>query len=155
MSDPLRGLAQRGYSYALSLVHDPALAEDLLQDAWTGVIRAGGPRTRAYLFRAIRHRWIDAHRRRQVVAFEPLDVPVVDPGPDPRLTDREALERALATLRSEEREALFLCVVEGYTAAEVAQRLGTPRNTVLSLVHRGRQKLRAWYAAQSDEEVLP
>lgn len=153
MAQPLGALAQRGYGYALSLTHDEAAAEDLLQDAWTQVLRAGGPRNRAYLFRAIRTRWIDGFRRREVVAFEGLDGPVVDPAPDPRDTDRDALDRALATLRADEREALFLCLVEEYTAAEAATLMNKPRNTVLSLVHRGRQKVRAWFASTARSEV--
>ena len=102
MTEPLATLAQRGFSYALSLTHDRVAAEDLLQDAWAGVIRAGGPRTRPYLFRAIRSRWIDGYRRRQVVDFEAISEPVRDRGPDPRDTDRAALDRALATLRPED-----------------------------------------------------
>jgi len=157
MDEPLQHLVQRGFRYALSLTHDRPLAEDLVQEAWAAVLAAQGPQTKPYLFRAIRNRWIDRHRRERVVAFEPLAEPadVVDPAHDPRDFDGDALRRALATLRPEEREALFLCVVEGYTAAEVADLTGRPRNTVLSLMHRGRARVREWFAAQQTDEVAP
>lgn len=154
MAESLEALAQRGFGYALSLAHDESIASDLLQDAWAGVIRARGPLTRPYLFRTIRNRWIDQFRRQQRVAFEPLDEPMADPATE-RSVDRLALDRALATLRPEEREVLYLCVVEGYTAAEAAALVNKPRNTVLSLVRRGKQKVRDWYATHTDREALP
>lgn len=43
-------LLQRGYRYALSLTHDKALAEDLLQDAWVSLLQAGAARNRRTSF---------------------------------------------------------------------------------------------------------
>ena len=40
--------------------------------------------------------------------------------------------------------SIVLSVVEGYTAREIAELLGVPRGTVLSLMHRARGKLRRW-----------
>ena len=157
MADPeVQDLLKRGYRYALSLCHDPARAEDLAQEAWASMLSAGGRRDKPYLFRAIRSRWIDAHRRRQVLSFEPLARPadLADDRTDPRDVDRAALQRAMATLRPQEREALYLCVVEGYSATEAAELMGCPRNTVLSLAHRGRARLRAWFASQTQQEAL-
>jgi RNA polymerase sigma-70 factor (ECF subfamily) len=149
--DDLEDLLQRGFRYAVALCGDPATADDLLQDAWTGVLAAGGPRTKAYLFRAIKHRYIDRYRRAKVVPFEGLvDEPLAPPGAD--LAHRDTLIKALGVLRPEEREALYLCAVEGHTAAEAAELLEAPRNTVLSWVHRGRARIRDWLSA-SEEEV--
>ena len=53
----------------------------------------------------------------------------------------------LAKLRDIEREALFLHIVEGYSANEIATLTGRPRGTVLSLIHRSRKKLAALDAA--------
>jgi RNA polymerase sigma-70 factor (ECF subfamily) len=47
----------------------------------------------------------------------------------------------LSELRPEEREALFLHEVEGYTASEISRMTGQPRGTVLSLMHRARERL--------------
>jgi RNA polymerase sigma-70 factor (ECF subfamily) len=53
------------------------------------------------------------------------------------------MEALLAGLRTPEREALYLNVVEGYTAKEIGRLTDTSRNTVLSLIHRAKEKLRA------------
>jgi RNA polymerase sigma factor (sigma-70 family) len=51
------------------------------------------------------------------------------------------LNLLLGLLRPVEREALYLHHVEGYTAQEIAELTGTPRNTILSLLNRGLRKL--------------
>ena len=55
----------------------------------------------------------------------------------PQRTKEVTLEQLLAKLRDIEREALFLHVVEGYSAVEIAALTGRPRGSVLSLIHRG------------------
>ena len=96
------------FGYALSLTRDRDDAHDLLQDAWTSLLAANGPRSRAYLFKSIRSRWIDAGRRRQIVAFDVLEEPgeLVDPVSDSQYFDCRDVGRAFATLRPEEREAI-------------------------------------------------
>ena len=54
----------------------------------------------------------------------------------------ETLDRAFAKLRPEERETMYLAVVEEYTAQEIADMTNRPRGTILSLMHRTRKKLR-------------
>lgn len=53
-----------------------------------------------------------------------------------------ALGRALSGLRVEERTVLFLAAVEGYSARAIADLLGYPRGSVLSLMHRARARVR-------------
>ena len=155
-------LLQAGYRFALSLVHDPSRAEDLLQDAWVSVLKAGGPRVVPYLITAVRTRYVDQYRRAVIVPTESLDF-------KPHLADeidsrfwcepchaaamRPALERAMELLRPEERAVMLLSAVEGYTAREIGELLGAPRGTVLSLMHRTRAKMRRWLSERpgSDE----
>ena len=145
----LESLLNRGYRYALSLTHDESRAEDLVQDALVALLGRGGPRNVGYLITTIRNRFIDLYRRERLVAMTPLDdigedaLAALD-RPDPSI-DREHLEQALGTLRPAEREALYLAGVEGYTAQELADMTGRPRGTVLSLIHRARGKLRAFF----------
>lgn len=54
----------------------------------------------------------------------------------------DALGRALSGLRVEERTVLFLAAVEGYSARAIADLLGCPRGSVLSLMHRARARVR-------------
>jgi RNA polymerase sigma-70 factor (ECF subfamily) len=51
------------------------------------------------------------------------------------------VREALAGLSTEQREAITLMDLGGYTAAQAAQILGAPRGTVLARVHRGRKVL--------------
>lgn len=144
---------QAGYRYALSLTHNHQDAEDLVQEAWMKLTRRyGRVANRSMLYTTIRNAFYDQCRRGRIVAFDPLDAALepVAPASDPAAGQHHAdMETLLATLRPAEREALYLNVVEGYTAQEIARMTKTPRNTVLSLIHRARAKLRA--ALQADD----
>jgi len=148
------GLLNAGFRYAFALCHDPFEAEDLVQDACASVLAIGGPWQKAYVFTAIRNHFIDRYRRRQRVLFLPLEGEQSngsDPineieGGDWEMPDfiaAESLHRALGELRPEERETIFLAVVEEFTAQEIADMTDRPRGTILSLLHRTRKKLRA------------
>ena len=155
-------LLQRAFRFALSLTHDQARAEDLVQDAWVSILEARAPRTRRYVFSVIRNRFIDQYRRAARVVMEPFDAradveaavenhfwdePCVSP------STSAALERALGRLRPEERETLYLSAVEGFTAQEISTLRGCPRGTVLSMMHRARHKLRRWITSEGPEET--
>ncbi|MHC4958183.1 MAG: RNA polymerase sigma factor [Planctomycetota bacterium] len=155
----LEALLQRGYRYALSLTHDESRAEDLLQDAVVGLLRHdrlhdGGGHA-GYLFATIRNRFIDRYRKERFLVMESLEAApeLALDEPDDAI-DGERLELALGTLRPQEREALYLAAVEDYTAREIGDLTGRPRNTVLSLIHRARAKLRDYFARRPhDREV--
>ena len=55
--------------------------------------------------------------------------------------DAQAVSRCLALLPEQQRVAIVLMDVAGYTARETAEALGCPRGTVLARVHRGRRRL--------------
>ena len=134
-------LVQAGYRYALALTHHHYDAEDLVQQAWLKLShRYGRVRNRSMLYITIRRLFYDQCRRGKIVSFGPLDD---SPEPlSPETTSScDDLDVLLAGLRAEEREAIYLNAVEGYTAREIAEQTGLPRNTVLSLIHRARQKL--------------
>lgn len=146
----LRDLLQGGFRYALALTRHRAAAEDLLQDAWVAVLQARGPRNRAYLFAAIRSRFLNRYRHERLVSLVPIDEVELElanlaaEGDSDWLegVDSVEVESALARLRPVEREAIFLSAVEDYTAQEIADLTSQPRSTVLSLIYRARQKLR-------------
>jgi RNA polymerase sigma-70 factor (ECF subfamily) len=147
----LRALLDRGYRYALSLTHDPVSAEDLVQEAWLSMLQRGAPRHAGYLFATIRNRFIDQQRAHR--DHDPDAVLMLVDGRTPLALERISLERALAQLQPEEREALFLSDVEGYTIVEVASLTDRPRGTVASLIRRARQKMRA-LLSPSEVEAL-
>jgi len=48
---------------------------------------------------------------------------------------------------------LFLSVIEGYTAEEIAALTDSTRGTVLSLIHRSRQKLQRWLLSAEGSDL--
>ncbi len=145
MESDLEPLLQSAFRYALALTHNAAEAQDLVHDACLSVLKAEGPWQTAYLFAAVRNRYIDRYRKGRKLLFMPLepDAESLAEGADiDGAVDSEALQSALGTLRPDERETLFLAVVEGYTAQEIADMTQRPRGTILSLLHRTKEKLR-------------
>ncbi|MDQ8182759.1 RNA polymerase sigma factor [Pelagicoccus sp. SDUM812005] len=134
-------LVQAGYRYALSIARHHQDAEDLVQQAWLKLMRAyGRVEGTPVLFRTIRNLFYDIKRRDKIVQFEPLEK-----SPEPGKGESNGvsldMEVVLEKLRPEEREAIYLNVVEGFTATEISEQTGSPRGTILSHIHRARQKL--------------
>ncbi|MEN0063897.1 MAG: RNA polymerase sigma factor [Myxococcota bacterium] len=152
---PDPAVLHRAFRYALALTHDRTQAEDLVHDAW---IRVHGRRQAvepAYLITTLRNLWIDLQRRRAVVPMVPLDHEVAGrPLTEAALVAHDEVGHALGTLPEAEREVLFLNVVEGWTAREIAELVGRPRNTVLTWLARARHRLATWRANHPDQEVL-
>lgn len=133
-----------GFRYAMALTHHREDAEDIIQQAWLNLNRRyGRVPSKSVLFTAIKNLVIDRARRGKIIDFESADE--VDP---PAEVEKAApgaaadVETLLGELRGNEREALFLHYIEGHTAEEIGRLTEQPRNTVLSLMRRGLQKLR-------------
>jgi RNA polymerase sigma-70 factor (ECF subfamily) len=154
--------------HALRLTRNHADAEDLLQDTMTrayakfNTFRTGTDVV-AWLHRIMTNIYINGYRRSQRL---PLMFAIDD------LTDREhgaIAQLAWATTRSAEdraldllpdphvktamealpeqfRFAVYYADVEGFRYAEIARIMGTPRGTVMTRLHRGRERLRRYFA---------
>jgi len=137
---------------------DSGEAQGLVHDAWLQVRQSYGNKvSKPLLFRCIRNRHIDQYRRNQNIEFTPVDDFGRDAGDQTGAFDvvelpDGRLQYALTQLREAEREALFLSVVEGYTAKEISDLTLTARGTVLSLIHRARHKLKE---ILTDDKVTP
>jgi RNA polymerase sigma-70 factor, ECF subfamily len=147
-SDEAQGL----FAFLAYRTGDRALAEDLLADAFERALRA---RRRYDPRRASQKTWLYAialnalrdHVRRAAAEGRALervgDVAVA--GADPAvesLGERDALQRALAKLAAEEREAIALRYGADLTVPEIARVLGEPLTTVEGRVYRALRKLR-------------
>lgn len=148
----IREILNSGFRYACTLTGSPQDAEDLVQESWLKLLSAyADSPSRALLFRAIRNAHIDRVRRDQRYQHLPIDESAYS-APDDSFQTHEfdvsdqQLSQALHRLKEQEREVLFLLVVEGYTAQEVAELTGKSRGTILSLSHRGKTKLRTYLA---------
>ncbi|MEQ9824818.1 MAG: RNA polymerase sigma factor [Puniceicoccaceae bacterium] len=134
-------LLQSGFRYAYSLCNDYHDAEDYVQQAWFKLHRKYGKvETKALLFKTIRNLRMDRLRRDKIVSFEPMEEREFDSNSEVRAS-KEDVKAILEQLRKEEREALYLNVVEGYTAQEISEMTGSPRGSILSLIHRAKKKL--------------
>jgi RNA polymerase sigma-70 factor (ECF subfamily) len=114
---------------------------------------AAGGLFRAWLAQIAANRCHDLRRRRRFVAVA-LDLlpprPDPAPGPDDVALAREvgaALAAALATLPTDQRDAVLLCDRDGARNTEAATILGIPAATVATRLHRGRGKLRGLLGA--------
>ncbi len=142
---PNSELLNAGYRYAYALTMHRQDAEDLLHDAWVRLVtRYGTSPEKPVLFRTIRNLFIDGTRHAKVVDRyrKQEEIPVGYVDESDRLMDSDLLDRHLVCLRPIEREVLFLSVVEGYTADEIAAMQATVRGTILSMLSRSKKKLR-------------
>lgn len=152
-SDEFEELIQSGYRYALSLCHRADDAADLIQQACLKILQLKGEvPSRSYLFRTVRNLFIDEWRHRprrtpvgmnEVISDDRLQVPTHADDVQRQLD----IATLLSCLRMEEREVLYLNLVEGYTAEEISALTEQPRGTVLSLLSRGRKRILSRYHA--------
>ena len=146
-SSAVRGLLRR-------MGADPALADDLAQDAFMAAFEQiaefrGEGTFQAWVKRIAARFYVRRWRR-----DKRTDLMAETPEPDaePRSGQSEAAEKidldaALNTLSSAERLCVSLCYGGGLSHAEAADALNTPLGTVKSHVKRGLDKLRerlAW-----------
>ncbi len=141
------------YRVARHAGNDHHRAEDLVQEtylrAYANFAGHRGPNTRAWLVAICCNlARSEGRRRSRRVVEAPLPEADVYPAAGREVADEvvadldaEQVARALARLPEEQRLAIVLMDLAGLTAAEVADQLGCPRNTVLSRVHRGHRRL--------------
>ena len=143
------------YGLAQRILADPEQAEDVVQEVflriWNNPTSFDPSRGsfRTWLLRLIRNRSIDVLRSRQRRALPielPADLTDASPGSDPWQTlalnlEQEAIRRGLAALPTEQRDAVELAYLGGYTHTEIAERLGAPLGTVKGRLRLGLEKL--------------
>ncbi len=145
-----RDALNRLYRYCRVLCDQESDAYDLLQTALERCVESPPRRSAAgisYAIRVIRNLFIDQLRSSARVSFEPFDENDVALDFDlasleRTMLDRNELEVVWSEMTVVEREILYLWAVEGYSTDEVAGHLDRPRNSVLSIIHRMRKRLR-------------
>jgi RNA polymerase sigma-70 factor, ECF subfamily len=138
------------------IVRDPALAEDVAQEAFLKAFRNlstfdASRRFSSWMFRIAHNAALDALRRRKAdpVASAEVAEPPMPAAPDPVQIEQlgAALDAALDTLRPEWRTAIVLRYQEGCSYDEIAEALGIPENTAKTFVHRARKRMADLLAA--------
>jgi RNA polymerase sigma factor (sigma-70 family) len=146
----LLALLPRMRRFAAGLTRNLPEADDLCQMTIERALRSraqwqAGTRLDSWMYRIMRNIWIDEGRaktrRMQTFADAEAGANVgVGGGQEERaaLTD---VDRALAKLPDEQREAVLLVMVEGYSYKEAAEIVGCPVGTLNSRLVRGRDAL--------------
>ena len=99
----------------------------------------------AWLFTMMRNLHVDGWRQAKRRQTESLETMTSPPAIPPTQENHVELNRLLARVMSlpdDQRVALILVSVEGFTYREAAQTLGVPEGTILSRVSRARAALR-------------
>jgi len=156
----------RLWAVALRTTGDPEEAADALQDAMVAAFRRaesyrGDAAVTTWMHRIVVNACLDRLRRRKVRAAEPLPELLddeqerataarIDPNDPAAAAERAEVRRnvraALDRLPPDQRLALVLVDVEGYSVEEAAHILETAPGTIKSRCSRGRARLRVLLA---------
>lgn len=143
---------QRLYAYALRLMNDPAMAEDVTQNTLITVWRTVGSfrgegRLIAWLLGIVHHTAMKALRSASPDSDPSAEesVPDQQPSPEEQAQGQEMrrwVQDGLASLSVEHRTVLELVFYQGLSLSEVAEILDCPLGTVKSRLSYARQHLR-------------
>jgi len=146
--------------YAMSLIGNAAVADDLVQDCIERALRQSSqlremPRIGGWLRRILYNLYIDTMRRDRSNGKEcDFDDLADHPELSVPASDRDAvrdISKAMSCLSVEHREILLLVSVEELNYREIAEELGIPQGTVMSRLARARDRLRS---IMEDEKVV-
>ena len=137
------------YAYALSILRNPAEAEDAMQDTFLKIRCAAAvyqPRGKAmaWILTITRNVCLMKLRQRNHQSFYSLEDAQTEPdwSPVTDLEDRLVLRSAMQVLSDEECQIVILHAVTGWKHREIAVQLQLPLSTVLSKYRRGLRKLK-------------
>jgi RNA polymerase sigma-70 factor (ECF subfamily) len=149
--------AHRAFSLAYRMCGRPALAEDVVQEAFLSLWRSGARydpargSVRSWVLSVVHNRAIDAFRREAIKESRDVrDDGLVERTPSLRLTDTEVERRddaqqvrsALGELPVEQRQVIELAYFGGFTHSQIAETLGLPAGTVKGRMRLGLTKMR-------------
>jgi RNA polymerase sigma factor (sigma-70 family) len=141
------------YGLALRILHDRALAEDAVQEAFLAIWRSADSYRRerskpaTWILTLVHRRAVDLVRREDRRRSDPLEAAPEAAGEAvPEEAElrrrRAAVQGALRQLPDEQRQTLELAYYGGYTQSELAERLGVPLGTIKSRMFTGLNRLR-------------
>lgn len=148
--DGIVALLPRLRRFAAGLSRDLATGDDLCQMTIERALKARhqwaqGTRLDSWMYRIMRNLWIDEiranKRRQQTFVEEEAGMAVGVAAEQEARTELRFVDRALARLPDEQREAVLLVMVEGYGYQEAADIIGCPVGTLSSRFARGRDAL--------------
>lgn len=151
-ADGILALLPRLRRFAAGLSRDAGDADDLCQMTIERALRnrdkwQAGTRLDSWMYRMMRNIWIDEvrarSRRGETFVDEEAGLTVGASGGQEERAALGDVDRALARLPDEQREAVLLVMVEGWSYKEAAEIVGCPVGTLNSRLVRGRDALLA------------
>ncbi|MCF2950363.1 sigma-70 family RNA polymerase sigma factor [Paraglaciecola aquimarina] len=136
------------YRYAIWLVKDKAVAEDIVQEtflrAWKSLDSLKDEKAaKSWLITILRRENARRFERKQFDLVDIDDVSVIDESlsNEVQIEHRE-LRAIMASLSEEYREPLMLQIVFGYSGDEIAKQLDLNKNTVMTRLFRARNQVK-------------
>lgn len=151
-AEGILALLPRLRRFAAGLARDTVEADDLCQMTIERALRSRdkwqqGTRLDSWMYRMMRNLWIDEvrarSRRGQTFVDEEAGLSVGASGGQEERAVLGDIDRAIARLPDEQREAVLLVMVEGWSYREAAEIVGCPVGTLNSRLVRGRDALMA------------
>lgn len=150
--DGVLALLPRLRRFAIGLSRNPVDGDDLCQMTIERALSRResyepGTRLDSWMYRIMRNLWIDerraSRRRSQTFVSEEAGAFIGAAGAQDAAAELGDVDRAMASLPDDQREAVLLVMVEGYTYREAAGIVGCPVGTLNSRLVRGRDALLA------------
>lgn len=137
------------WAYLARMTRDEALADDLLQETYYRMCRAGASyeseaHRRNALFHIATNLVRDHGRRWSSIFHVPLESAPVSTGKDESVDRRLDLARALDDLDPRQREMIWLAYAQGASHAEIAEICGVREKSVRVILLRARRKMAAF-----------
>jgi RNA polymerase sigma-70 factor (ECF subfamily) len=144
------------WSVARKTVRDNTIAEDAVQEAMTAVFRKahtfrGESKVSTWMYMIVQNACIDLLRKESVrpQLSESDESTIVESATFADQSDTKiVIIQALATLPDEQRIALTMTIMEGYSIDEVAQIAGVAPGTIKSRCSRGKEALATYLAGR-------
>jgi RNA polymerase sigma-70 factor, ECF subfamily len=136
------------WAYLVRCSGDPALAEDLMQEAYVRFLGATPPTdgelaARKYLFRIASNLLRDHWRRPKTSSLEELPENFFATCANAEeLVAQQHLARAMEELRPRDRQILWLAHAENYSHREIAEIMGLATPSIRILLFRARGRMR-------------
>jgi RNA polymerase sigma-70 factor (ECF subfamily) len=144
----VRALHADIYRYAVWLIRDKTIAEDVVQEtflrAWKSLdsLKDEGA-AKAWLITILRRENARRFERKQFDTIDIEDVAIADPAAhsEESMHHRE-IRKAIMSLSEEYREPLSMQILLGFTGDEIALQLNLNKNTVMTRLFRARNQLK-------------
>ncbi|MGQ9477677.1 MAG: RNA polymerase sigma factor [Candidatus Bipolaricaulia bacterium] len=155
--------AGRIYRYALTMIHEQALAEEVVQETMLAIWKGakgfrGSSKPSTWILGIARHKALDKLRseRQSAKLQEDHDEPDAAGEPEGEVARQllgERVRAALGELPREHRETVILAFYHGLSYQEIAELMGCPAGTVKSRMFYAKERLRA--LLELEEERWP